>query len=99
MLLAEIQNLDSLLCYCFRKIELYIGVLLKFNMLWKVIKTVEFPVLEISLFRDHWKSSEQQITGGSIVFHNESFITFLLLISDWHQGKQIEEYDMGLWKL
>jgi hypothetical protein len=53
MVLAEIQTLDSLLFYCFRKMELYIGLLLKFNTMWKVIKTVEFAVLEDSLFRDH----------------------------------------------
>jgi hypothetical protein len=56
-------------------------------------------MLEASLFRDHWKSRKQQITLRSIDFHNESFITFLLLITDWHQGEQIEEYNMGLWKL
>jgi hypothetical protein len=37
MILAEIQTLDSLTCYCLKKMELYISVLLKFNVLWKVI--------------------------------------------------------------
>lgn len=91
MVLTEIQTFDSLLCYRFRKTELYIGVSLKFSVLWKVIHAVEFAMLEASLFRDHWKSTKQQITRGSIDFHNQSFVTFLLLITDWHQGEQIEE--------
>jgi hypothetical protein len=79
--------------------ELYTGVVLKFNMLWKVIKTAEFAMLEASLFRYRWEPRKEQITGGGIEFHNESFIMFLILITDWHQDEQIEDYNMGLWKL